>query len=98
MKTVSKFLLWGSALLATHAYPAAPMISDAGKAAITNFAAKATERGDVPGIVTLIVNREGVLYDQGYDTEIGSTRLNSSHANISYAVFCLKKKNRNNNE
>src|SRR3712207_7481949 len=26
--------------------------------------------------------------------EIGkSTRLNSSHANISYAVFCLKKKN-----
>src|SRR5258707_1757928 len=26
-----------------------------------------------------------------------STRLNSSHANISYAVFCLKKKTRNNN-
>src|SRR3712207_8528419 len=25
-----------------------------------------------------------------------STRLNSSHANISYAVFCLKKKNRYN--
>src|SRR3712207_7600469 len=25
-----------------------------------------------------------------------STRLNSSHANISYAVFCLKKKNINN--
>src|SRR3712207_8430898 len=24
-----------------------------------------------------------------------STRLNSSHANISYAVFCLKKKHRN---
>src|SRR3712207_8637501 len=24
-----------------------------------------------------------------------STRLNSSHANISYAVFCLKKKNYN---
>src|SRR3712207_7434387 len=26
-----------------------------------------------------------------------STRLNSSHANISYAVFCLKKKTNNNN-
>src|SRR5947209_15030437 len=26
-----------------------------------------------------------------------STRLNSSHANISYAVFCLKKKKSNNN-
>src|SRR3712207_7306031 len=25
-----------------------------------------------------------------------STRLNSSHANISYAVFCLKKKKQNN--
>src|SRR3712207_7818047 len=27
-----------------------------------------------------------------------STRLNSSHANISYAVFCLKKKNNNINK
>src|SRR3712207_7369801 len=27
-----------------------------------------------------------------------STRLNSSHANISYAVFCLKKKKKNNTE
>src|SRR3712207_7919614 len=26
-----------------------------------------------------------------------STRLNSSHANISYAVFCLKKKNHTSN-
>src|SRR3712207_8317619 len=26
-----------------------------------------------------------------------STRLNSSHANISYAVFCLKKKNKDQN-
>src|SRR3712207_7174294 len=26
-----------------------------------------------------------------------STRLNSSHANISYAVFCLKKKKKTNN-
>src|SRR3712207_8940259 len=27
-----------------------------------------------------------------YRTDRKSTRLNSSHANISYAVFCLKKK------
>src|SRR5690348_17568531 len=27
-----------------------------------------------------------------------STRLNSSHPSISYAVFCLKKKNKNENE
>src|SRR3712207_7834649 len=32
-----------------------------------------------------------VLRDEGEDRK--STRLNSSHANISYAVFCLKKKN-----
>src|SRR3712207_8813232 len=31
--------------------------------------------------------------EQGKDRK--STRLNSSHANISYAVFCLKKKNLN---
>src|SRR3712207_7001506 len=32
--------------------------------------------------------------DGGVDTlDRKSTRLNSSHANISYAVFCLKKKN-----
>src|SRR3712207_7477500 len=29
----------------------------------------------------------------GRDLDRKSTRLNSSHANISYAVFCLKKKN-----
>src|SRR3712207_7338545 len=33
------------------------------------------------------VRAEAVLEDRK------STRLNSSHANISYAVFCLKKKN-----
>src|SRR3712207_8765853 len=34
------------------------------------------------------LRREGKLF--GVDRK--STRLNSSHANISYAVFCLKKK------
>src|SRR3712207_6979858 len=33
----------------------------------------------------------GVVID-GLDLDRKSTRLNSSHANISYAVFCLKKK------
>src|SRR3712207_8477609 len=33
-------------------------------------------------------------YERSFDTikDRKSTRLNSSHANISYAVFCLKKK------
>src|SRR3712207_7254309 len=38
----------------------------------------------------------GVAYvmhrDPGLRVDRKSTRLNSSHANISYAVFCLKKK------
>src|SRR3712207_7662056 len=38
-----------------------------------------------------------VLFSQAIEhlmTDRKSTRLNSSHANISYAVFCLKKKNK----
>src|SRR5947209_15663863 len=33
--------------------------------------------------------------DLGLGLDRKSTRLNSSHANISYAVFCLKKKKNN---
>src|SRR3712207_8726866 len=33
------------------------------------------------------------FYDACDKQDRKSTRLNSSHANISYAVFCLKKKN-----
>src|SRR3712207_8549024 len=33
------------------------------------------------------------LLPKGSTVDRKSTRLNSSHANISYAVFCLKKKN-----
>src|SRR3712207_7581957 len=33
-------------------------------------------------------------YERGAVKDRKSTRLNSSHANISYAVFCLKKKKR----
>src|SRR3712207_6061060 len=35
---------------------------------------------------------EPVLAEEGSQRDRKSTRLNSSHANISYAVFCLKKK------
>src|SRR3712207_7752115 len=50
-----------------------------------------------PGLVLLRCgedDRHGLRVD-GPDDAVDrkSTRLNSSHANISYAVFCLKKKN-----
>src|SRR3712207_7673818 len=35
----------------------------------------------------------GAVRDLVFTPDRKSTRLNSSHANISYAVFCLKKKN-----
>src|SRR3712207_7962167 len=34
------------------------------------------------------------IYREQYAEDRKSTRLNSSHANISYAVFCLKKKSK----
>src|SRR3712207_7766608 len=37
----------------------------------------------------------GASYEYKNIVDRKSTRLNSSHANISYAVFCLKKKNTN---
>src|SRR3712207_8015707 len=39
----------------------------------------------------IIEVREGRI-DEEEEEDRKSTRLNSSHANISYAVFCLKKK------
>src|SRR3712207_7436996 len=40
------------------------------------------------------ISRVPLMIDSSkWDVDRKSTRLNSSHANISYAVFCLKKKN-----
>src|SRR5690554_6475247 len=39
-----------------------------------------------------------LLEDLGTHTDRKSTRLNSSHVRISYAVFCLKKKNKKKNK
>src|SRR5258707_8644953 len=39
--------------------------------------------------------RDGDQLSLGEFRDRKSTRLNSSHANISYAVFCLKKKKKN---
>src|SRR3712207_2691639 len=65
-----------------------------------------TSRGYHPGIFVLARLREGVSFEQAsaemaaisarLSQDRKSTRLNSSHANISYAVFCLTKKNNSN--
>src|SRR6266513_6178541 len=65
------------------------------------------ERYTVPGIKDLAAGAR-ILFDRGCDLVLAlgmvgrqpvdkdrkSTRLNSSHVSISYAVFCLKKKNK----
>ena len=43
-------------------------------------------------ISELVLSRIHLLEEKKVKTDRKSTRLNSSHANISYAVFCLKKK------
>src|SRR3712207_7414079 len=49
---------------------------------------------EVPGLMDFVGVTSLYLSQSRYDIEDRkSTRLNSSHANISYAVFCLKKKN-----
>src|SRR3712207_7418259 len=40
----------------------------------------------------LLISPVDEVPDDPSDADRKSTRLNSSHANISYAVFCLKKK------
>src|SRR3712207_8618054 len=45
-----------------------------------------------PAVGGLVHRNRRELVGQGGGVDRKSTRLNSSHANISYAVFCLKKK------
>src|SRR2546422_1791001 len=47
---------------------------------------------EVHYVLNLLVGNERAL---GADEDRKSTRLNSSHGYISYAVFCLKKKKKN---
>src|SRR5690625_6062054 len=41
----------------------------------------------------MLVDDRGDIFNRVIDQDRKSTRLNSSHVAISYAVFCLKKKN-----
>src|SRR3712207_6926198 len=61
--------------------------AEAGLADKASFAQGDMFAADISKATALIL----FLIPQNLDRK--STRLNSSHANISYAVFCLKKKN-----
>src|SRR3712207_8612356 len=67
------------------------------RSAVTKRGAKAFFRNlDIAAHDVVSVQRSGSgapLFQSALVGDRKSTRLNSSHANISYAVFCLKKKN-----
>src|SRR5947209_17375008 len=46
----------------------------------------------IPVVITVYTDQPCHLFVRRLGVDRKSTRLNSSHANISYAVFCLKKK------
>src|SRR3712207_7733688 len=56
------------------------------------FEVGSTATGRRTNILKAIDHLQSVGADVGALGDRKSTRLNSSHANISYAVFCLKKK------
>src|SRR3712207_7534110 len=64
-----------------------------GAAILAALAAGATV-GFVNGLFVMVFGVNSFIVTLGTGTVLDrkSTRLNSSHANISYAVFCLKKK------
>jgi methyl acetate hydrolase len=65
--TFAAFTAFAGGPAAGHARAAeqkqAPGFSDAGKAAISQQLGSAVSRGDTPGVVALVVGRDGVLYE-----------------------------------
>src|SRR5438445_7327884 len=67
-----------------------------GGAQLLRFPAFADQRGNDMGSFQVEIIAGAVkIHGREVDADRKSTRLNSSHANISYAVFCLKKKRGN---
>src|SRR5688572_31958972 len=53
---------------------------------------------DGGGVVAVVDVDDPVVLRVGPEVDRKSTRLNSSHSQISYAVFCLKKKKKKNTD
>src|SRR5690606_39728556 len=92
--TVSALMLGGCAT----SYPIGGILTDVTlPAGVTEHAAaKKTGVAKCQSILALVANGdcsiEAAKKDGGITKDRKSTRLNSSHVKISYAVFCLKKK------
>src|SRR3712207_8991411 len=72
-------------------HDALPISAEQRAGQLADFLDEPGERPGRPALaITLAVQPPHLALELGEDRK--STRLNSSHANISYAVFCLKKK------
>jgi CubicO group peptidase (beta-lactamase class C family) len=61
-----KKLLWLLPALFVAALGAASSIPQQGTAALSTFLTDATARGDVPGVVVAVVNKDGLLYNEAF--------------------------------
>ena len=90
MDATGKWLSFALLSMVTPVSVAAPMLSEADKTAISEFSAAAIQRGDVPGAVTLIVNRDGVLY-QGVVGKQDVARNVEMSANTIFRIASMTK-------
>lgn len=61
-----KRLLWVLPILFVAAASAGPTFPSQAVAALSSFLKSATDRGDVPGVVVVVVNKDGTLYDEAF--------------------------------
>ncbi|HLG56212.1 MAG TPA: serine hydrolase domain-containing protein [Vicinamibacterales bacterium] len=61
-----KRLLWLLPILFVAILSAAPTLPQQGSAALSTFLKTATDRGDVPGVVVAVVNKDRVLYNDAF--------------------------------
>jgi methyl acetate hydrolase len=61
-----KRLAWLLPLLFVAVTSAAPSLPQQGATALSTFLKSATERGDVPGVVVAVVDKDGVLYNEAF--------------------------------
>src|SRR3712207_7206527 len=80
-------------ILPERMFDAATALHGSGPAYVALFADALIQAGVREGIPRDVARRLVVETIAGTAVDRKSTRLNSSHANISYAVLCLKKKN-----
>src|SRR3712207_6882262 len=78
-------------------HDALPISRELGQALVPGLQLRVVVGEAVDGLLELHQAPDPELVPVVLGADRKSTRLNSSHANISYAVFCLKKKKKNPN-